>query len=234
MIVLDTCVGRMLLGNDEVSRRIREHPNSPWDRHLFPIYREYLKKDSVIIEVGANIGSHTLYFSSISRQVFAFEPQLFLFEQLCGNLALNYCRNVTPINMAVYDKRARFSFPEVDFYKPNSAGSLGVTEDDNGAVESCLIDDYDFPIVNFIKIDTQGSDLRVLKGAIKTIEKHQPLIVFEVEREDLLDKHETKESDFVDFFNQLGYALLKTEHSDYLALPKGSFEITGEKTGKIL
>ena len=60
--------------------------------------------------------------------------------------------------------------------------------------------------LTFIKVDTQGSDLRVLQGAIETIKRCLPTIVFEFER--IMTKYHGAElSDYEDFFETIGYKL---------------------------
>src|SRR6186997_961635 len=61
------------------------------------LFEQVVKPGWVVVEAGANIGTHTLALSRLagaSGQVHAFEPQRLVFQTLCANLALNHCTNV--------------------------------------------------------------------------------------------------------------------------------------------
>src|SRR4051794_25433579 len=58
-------------------------------------------KDGIVLDVGANIGTHTLVYSHVAKGVIAFEPVIGIFQMLCTNLALNCIENVFPLNIAI-------------------------------------------------------------------------------------------------------------------------------------
>jgi hypothetical protein len=74
-----------------------------WSELEVSLYRRILKPDSVVIEVGANLGLHTVPLAKIvaSGQVICFEPQRLIFHVLSGNLALNDLSNVHAHRLAV-------------------------------------------------------------------------------------------------------------------------------------
>ena len=61
------------------------------------LFDKYIQKGDIAIDVGANIGTHTLWLANkvgAEGFVYAFEPQRLLFQTLCANLALNSIQNV--------------------------------------------------------------------------------------------------------------------------------------------
>ena len=83
--------------------------SEPWHQKRF---KEFLRNNSVIIDIGANWGLHTLYTSKLvgkSGKVIAIEPYLPAFEELKWHIAKNNCQNIIVLNSAVggYDGEAK-------------------------------------------------------------------------------------------------------------------------------
>ena len=86
------------------------------------IFEQICKAGDVVIEVGANIGAHTLYLSKLvgNGYVFAFEPQRLVFQNLCANLALNSISNVFAYQEAVSNENGTIIIPECNFKENNN------------------------------------------------------------------------------------------------------------------
>lgn len=162
------------------------------------ILQRYLndKRNPVIIDVGANIGAFSVQVADIiaplNGTVYAFEPQRQIYQMLCGNLALNSIDNVYAEKVAVGCSNKAITVPKIDYYKPASFGSVGLTGefDDVGQdldfgngelVDQIILDQYFESIDNIsvIKVDVEGMELDVVNGAINTINKHRPLMYIE-------------------------------------------------------
>lgn len=165
---------------------------------LMWILHQFLKdkKYPVVIDVGANIGAFSVQVADaifpLNGTVYAFEPQRQIYQMLCGNLALNSVDNVYAEKTAVGSSNKPITVPKVDYYKPASFGSVGLTGefDDVGQdldfgngelVDQIIIDEYfkDIDHISIIKIDVEGMELDVVNGAINTINKHRPLMYIE-------------------------------------------------------
>jgi hypothetical protein len=95
----------------------------------------------------------------------------------------------------------------VDYNHVGNAAALAFqlsAPDTPTAVEARTIDQLGLTDLGFLKVDTQGSDLLVLRGARITIERCRPVITAEFER-DLSAPHGTTFDDYDRFFNELGY-----------------------------
>jgi FkbM family methyltransferase len=139
----------------------------------------------VVVDVGANVGSHSINFAKTAEVVYAFEPQPLSYYTLCANLLLNHAYNVAPFNRALgaYDGTAMM--PNLDPTKQNTAmgAQVGV-----GAqpVPICKLDSLEIAPIHFIKIDVECYEYEVLKGAVETLKRENPVVYVEVHRDDLV------------------------------------------------
>lgn len=133
-----------------------------------------------IIDVGANIGNHTLFFANEinASHIYSFEPIYETCWILKKNIEINHLENiVNVINCGLSDHDAR---AELDSYDYNNIGATSLDVSDNkGSMIIKRLDDYNIHHVGFIKIDVEGMELGVLKGAEKTILREKPYIMIE-------------------------------------------------------
>ena len=153
------------------------------------IFEQICKDKDVVIEVGANIGAHTIYLSKLVKSgfVIAFEPQRLVFQNLCANLALNSISNVFAYQEAVGSKNGKIVVPELDFSKRNNYGGINIENTSKGnKVLLQKLDNFldDLPNLKLLKIDVEGMEIDVLKGAKKLISKFKPIIYVENDRQE--------------------------------------------------
>ena len=159
----------------------------------------YCPPDPVILDVGANIGVHTLFFSSIAGprgKVHAFEAQRIVFQMLMGNLALNSIENVFGHGLALGRAPGTLKLPPVDYSRPWNFGGMslatespepqfrhGTAEhaaaDKNEIIPLITLDSLNLDRVDFIKIDVEGMEEDVLRGAARTLDITRPLMQLE-------------------------------------------------------
>jgi FkbM family methyltransferase len=192
-----------------------------WDSHLKPVIERAGRPDGSAIDAGAYLGFHSAYMSRFFRVVHAFEPQVEIYRMLCANLLLNNCRNVKAVNGALYDIPGQLRLADsanqeiplpvadgaVDYDRVGNAAALTFQlTDDSDARGVCAqtIDQLGLTDLAFIKVDTQGSDLHVLKGAHATIQRCRPVITVEYERE-LAQGHGDTLEDYYCYFNEMAY-----------------------------
>jgi len=157
-----------------------------------------------VIDVGANIGVYTLYFSKLvgsEGHVYSFEPAEGNFKLLQNNLKLNNSNNVIAYNKAVFNRNTQklFSINKIhmgdhslDVNKSHRSNTFTTTK--CIALDSVIKDDT----VNIIKIDIQGGELNALEGMINIIKRSPNLmIVMEYDTSLMLDNH----SRFIGFCN---------------------------------
>jgi FkbM family methyltransferase len=231
---------QILVRQDDLIGRIVAD-GQEWEPHVRSEIERSARPDGIAVDVGAYIGLHTLTMSRWFKTVHAFEPQRGIFQILCGNLALNNRLNVLPHNTGLYDRagsmrlapqeRQEVDTPVVDGHPDyehiKNAAALGfdfITEGE-GDVPAIALDDMALENVALIKVDAQGADLRVLRGAEATIRRCRPTILFEWER-DLSQQHGGVLEDYTAFFEELGYGLVVLQETspgrqaDYIARPR--------------
>jgi FkbM family methyltransferase len=159
-------------------------------------FKRVIEPGDVIVDVGANIGTHTVFFAKatgITGQVYAFEPQRLMFQTLCANLALNSLVNVFARQAAVSDAPGELAVPTLDPWVEQNFGGMQLGKVNAGeAVPVITIDSMNLPNCHLMKVDVEGMELAVLKGAEKTIRKYQPVLYVEndrVERSEALVKY---------------------------------------------
>ena len=159
----------------------------------------------VFTDAGTNIGNHTLYFSKILKasKVYCFEPQKEIFKILVKNIKINDV-NAEYYNNVLSDKSENFS---IDQFSPSNFGATNFVSDKNGEYSSLTLDEVCLKDeICAIKIDVEGHDFPVLKGAIKILEKYGPVLWIEI-------KSEVEEK--INFLASFGYVLTKRWNEDY-------------------
>lgn len=169
---LDKNIGKLLIAYGEFSKGETD------------LFAALIKQDDICLDVGANIGALTLPMARMCKLVLAFEPQEYVYHLLCANLALNSITNVRALQFAVSDNREPMMIPILDPRIPNNFGGIDIRQPapSRQRVESVTIDDLDLPKCAMIKIDVEGMELAVLRGAQKTIQRHRPLLYVENDR----------------------------------------------------
>jgi len=190
-----------------------------------------LPNDAVVFDVGANIGSMTLRFAQLAKQgrIYAFEPTDFAFKKLLRNVSLNseLSRRISPIQSFISDRsettchiRAYASW-KVNRTEDNKHPLHGGIIQSASAVSAITIDDFcekeKLHRVDLIKIDTDGHELRVLRGAHKTIEKYLPYVIFEAGLY-VMKEHDVTFELFFDYFSSAGYTLINCKNGRIVGL----------------
>ncbi|MCR4285720.1 MAG: FkbM family methyltransferase, partial [Candidatus Kaiserbacteria bacterium] len=135
-----------------------------------------LTKDDFFFDIGANIGFYSLLGSHLAKEVHSFEPFPETFRGLLRNKRINIVMN----NIALLDKKGKFYMQEGGNPGRNRIADTGKTE-----VEATTLDAYCeernvWPTV--MKIDVEGSELRMLVGASQALKKAHTIVIEVIER----------------------------------------------------
>jgi FkbM family methyltransferase len=184
-------VVRSRLGFKIEIRDYREHIQSYiyWLGRFEPresaVVRNLLQRGDWVIDAGANIGWFSLLASSIigtSGKVFAFEPFGTTAEHLSRNLALNGASNVELHTIALSDSRGKAKLTMTESDNIGTASLFAAHSDKGEIVDTGRLDEI-VPKRRFklLKIDVEGAEPKVLRGAEKLLQAHQiENILFEV------------------------------------------------------
>ncbi len=154
--------------------------NNYWDYSALLMIDKYLPDNAVVLDIGANIGSHTIYWAlrRKAKKVYSFEPFLETYNILEKNIELNNLSNVVEIyNYGLSDEPC---VTRVDKYAKCNIGGTSFVKDNTGTyvfrpLDSMKITDK----IDLIKIDVEGHEIETLNGAINVIKNNKPVIVIE-------------------------------------------------------
>lgn len=187
----DTKYGKMLIPIDDDCIGKSLDLYGEYCHQEIEVIKTLVSPESWFIDIGANIGTHTVGLSPYVERVLAFEPDKENFDMLGKNVA-GLCalkNNVTVTNMAIGDQ-----FKEV-----STQFNYGKTKViDGNAVKMAPIDMLGLPKINFVKIDVEGMELQVLVGMRSTLLNSKPDLLIEMQ-------DETTYSDTFEFLQSCKY-----------------------------
>ena len=209
------------------------------DPHVVDFVARFARPGSTVLDVGAYIGIMTIAMARRCPEViiYAYEANPEIYELLTVNLRRNEITNVRPVYMAVYDGTCdELCFPDTHdghIEGADNYAAFGVDPeraDANYMVPAGALDAqaYNAP-VSVIKIDAQGADLHVMRGAKRIMREQRPHIVFEFAPRCHVTVRDGKGhnpfegihwSEYKAFTASVNYRLERLAHMDYVAIPQ--------------
>lgn len=195
----------------------------------------FVEPGSTVIDAGACFGAWTLAFARKAAKVYSFEAQRLLFQQVCGSLALNGIENVFAHNVALGASSGySIAVPKYDYNKTLQFGCVYLCKRDKHGemtqeipssaerVRCAMIDDYALSNISVIKIDVEGMEGEVLRGAGHAINLHRPVLFVET----LLVGQPLVES----YFEGMDYSFVNTG-MDVLCIPNEKYALSQTAEG---
>lgn len=220
-----------------------------WDKR---VYLSFVRRGNIVLDIGANFGAHTIILSHLAGpkgKVLAFEPVVDSFEALRDNvLRRSRFPNISIFQLAVGDPAsseevALIRVPGDDFGQASmaiqSAGSWASQPDIHEYRAPITRVDDDVTVqrlsrIDFVKIDVEGGEFGVLKGAARTLSRHHPLIYCEV-YEAWATSFGYTPAELLELVASLGYTAARVitkghVHSHQLGapIPKGWFDTSSD------
>lgn len=208
----------VLDANDHIARHLLK--GSFYETEELELIRKHVPVNVSIVEVGANIGNHTVYFEKVlrCRKNIVFEPNPAAIRALRMTMRLNGLSRVdtTHLGLALADRdgRGELKVPPTNLggasFMPSETGSLRCVPAD------ALLGDES---IAFVKIDVERTELQVLAGMSRLISRCRPLIFVEVDQ--------ANEEKFQEWCGTEHYEILETfkrykTNTNYLVAPLGA------------
>lgn len=165
------------------------------DRHVFcygayergelELMRRFLGAGSVVLDVGANVGNHSLFFAQYAARVFAFEPFPRLAQRLREQIGLNKIEHVKVMEFGLGENDAHLPYVPPGAYNQGmgsfALASEAASETIHLAVRQgdAVIEQENVSRIDLIKVDVEGFEMEVLGGLRSSIEKYRPVLFVE-------------------------------------------------------
>lgn len=152
--------------------------------------QDVLDKDAVFMDVGANVGAYIYVLEKHLKpeNIYAFEPNPQLFRRL-NRLFPKV--NLNAVALSDISTVAEFKIPVINGEKVHTRGTLQTSIKEKNEEKTIIqkvqvkpLDDLNLSLkkLDFIKIDVEGNEMQTLRGARKTIQKFQPILMVEMEQ----------------------------------------------------
>jgi FkbM family methyltransferase len=180
-----------------------------YEVHLSTVFEKYCTSGMTVVDVGANLGYYSLLASRLvgpSGRVVALEPNSENCRLLLSSLRLNDITNVQLLPVAA-DTATGWAY-----YSTHVGSNGGLIEDGEllshpgTIVPTFRLDELVEGPVGFLKMDVEGAEGRVVRGATRIIERDRPIVTTELKDEMLRRVSGTTVADYLGYFEKLGYA----------------------------
>lgn len=163
------------------------------------VFRALIKPQHRVIEIGSNLGAHTIPLARMAQQVYAYEPQRLIFQALCGSVSLNGLANVHVQHLAIGARAGVTEVPLLNMDRSQNFGALPAFGHAAGEEVSVVTLDS-LPSASFVKVDVEGAECDVIMGGTRYLQEHRPALYIENDRAE----HSPR---LIELITELGYDL---------------------------
>ena len=191
---------------NHVGLRFKLYPPEYVDQHIFQhgfyerrfleILVNHFPYGAIALDIGANIGNHSICLANSFSKIHAFEPNPRVLARLVSNIDLNKIKNIDVHDIGLGKESAVIPFRE------NNDGNLGASgflrpKDKLDALSICInlkishadsyISKLNLERIDFIKVDVEGWEPELFEGMADTIQQYRPIIAFEFHGQSVYD-----------------------------------------------
>ena len=178
------------------------------------------QKNYNVIDIGTNIGWVALNFARLSKtgKVIGFEPDPFNYRVCKDNIDRNALTNLIVLPYGLGETSAQVN---MEIRTPDNRGENRIAPQGSSGsviVDIKKLDDINevssLPNIHLMKLDVEGYELKVLRGAVNTLKKHKPTLFIEVDDDNLNDQGDSSK-DLISFLKSNGYSsILQAETNE--------------------
>lgn len=211
--------------NDQFSDSLKDtlKQGLPYEGNIGIMMEQLVRKGSVVIDVGAHVGVHTV---TLSRKVgpdgiiIAFEPKKRLYLELLNTLNINQCQNVLPIAKGLSDCQETVLLQGIHIVQDSNEQ----LNKDVELIDLIELDSMNLTGVSLIKMDIEQYEYFAFKGAKETILRNKPIIFFECWiNPDYYSSSYEQRSNFdrvISLVESFDYEIYVIFNNDFIAFPR--------------
>lgn len=183
--------------------------------HLLEAFK-HVRAWDFAVDVGSHVGFWAWDMAQRFKQVVCFEPVKANYECLVKNVA--EFDNLKLHNVAVGDVAATCTV-HADRQRPGNSGSYYVMPDATGSVDMVTLNQMALPGCDLLKIDVEGFELNVLKGATEVLQTYRPVIIMECTDRKFRGRYEIPEGAAQRWLQKRGYREVAAMRPDKVFIP---------------
>ena len=178
---------------------------------ILNLIKKSKKELNSAIDVGSHVGFWSKDFTEHFKHVYAFEP--------ISEVRECYVKNITKRNYTLYPHGLGNEEKKVKaYYDPTQTGHTFIIKSGNTEIDIYPLDGFEFNKIDYIKIDVEGYEIEVCKGALKLIERDKPFIHIEMKKI-IMDKVGLDENTIYNFFESINYKMVLKVMSEVVYAP---------------
>lgn len=166
--------------------------------------KQLIRPGMTVVEVGSNMGTHSVDMARACAPgaFYAFEPQPRIFQILCANLALNDIRNAFAYPEGCGEAEGEAVVPFLDYSRQDNFGSVSLQPPGEPGIKVRVrsVDSLELPTCGLLKVDVEGFEPQVLRGARDTLMRCRPVIYIENDRS-------AQQQEIISLVAEMGYRL---------------------------
>jgi FkbM family methyltransferase len=191
--------------NDTQSNQINVH--GVYEHEQLNEIKKIVKEKKTFLDIGANIGNHSIFFSKIFKSVYSFEPHPKIYPIL--NYNTKDIKNIKTYNFGLSDKKKNVLMTDGSHLGGSSINKIGKRKVKINKLDNI----FKYKKIDFIKIDVEGHELEVLKGGEKLLNHNSAILNIEFNIKDFNRKN--KIIKFLKKINYKYYYYYEVDENDF-------------------
>lgn len=180
-----------------------------YEKDVVDNIRKALSKEAVMLDIGSNIGQHSLLLSPYCKHIFAFEPIPEIYSEFKNSIKANHYQNITLQNVAIGNKKATKDF----YFNPANTGASSFLKNNSSAqkiqvkidlLKNLLPENQQFDVV---KIDVEGYEAVVILNNKEIFLKNRPTVFLEFSPGCINREGSHSAQELTDFFFENDYQI---------------------------
>jgi len=190
-----------------------------------------IRPEMVVIDIGTNFGETLLHFAKLTGEkgfVYGFEAVEETYVKCHHNISLNPFKNIHVEHMALSDRQEILYFNSVS---NNNSGAIAMSKSDTAGysmITAKPLDDYfiekQMYRIDFIKLDVEGFETNILKGAREVCTRFHPELYVEIDDSNL-KRQGSSAAELLELISSYGYQIKKRVISPYATDPDAHYDI---------